>query len=218
MRLTARNEKEKLVGQSGWVRTDRLMRWLHLYTGLFLVPWMAVYATSAFCLNHAQWFTPWLGTSSWESVGEGRYVGDEPVPLSPAERAEAILREIDLEGPHRLLGQPTNDAMVIYRSRASGDFRVTWNRGDSRVVVERLGPPSFYRALHFLHFIRGYDFPHFATIAWAVTVDGAAISTWIWIVSGIYLWARRPKHRAWGGICLVAGAIVFAVLVAMLCR
>jgi hypothetical protein len=45
-----------------------------------------------------------LGTSSWESIGEGKYVADEPVPLTPAERAEAILREIDLEGPHRVLG------------------------------------------------------------------------------------------------------------------
>jgi hypothetical protein len=31
-----------------WVRWDRWMRALHLYTGLFLVPWMTVYAVSAF--------------------------------------------------------------------------------------------------------------------------------------------------------------------------
>lgn len=33
-----------------WLCCDRWMRALHLYTGLFLVPWMTVYALSAFCL------------------------------------------------------------------------------------------------------------------------------------------------------------------------
>ena len=47
-----------LMGIGGWSRVDRFMRAGHLYTGLFLVPWMAVYATSAFCLNHNSWFTP----------------------------------------------------------------------------------------------------------------------------------------------------------------
>lgn len=203
---------------NGWVRTDRIMRWLHLYTGLFLAPWMAVYATSAFCLNHAQWLAPWVGTSTWQTVREEKYVANEPVPLTPPQRAEAILRELELEGPHRILGQPTDDAMTIYRNHAAGDYRVTWNRGDSRVLVERYGTPSLHRAIHYLHFIRGYDFPYWSTFLWAVTVDGVAISTWIWIVSGIYLWARRPKNRVWGGICLVAGLVLFAVLVAFICR
>ena len=30
-----------------WLRWDRLMRASHLYTGLFLVPWMVVYAVSS---------------------------------------------------------------------------------------------------------------------------------------------------------------------------
>ena len=39
------------MGKSRWQRVDSVMRWAHLYTGLFLVPWMLVYAVSAFCLN-----------------------------------------------------------------------------------------------------------------------------------------------------------------------
>ena len=35
---------------------DRVMRVSHLYAGLFLVPWMTVYALSAFLLNHSTWF------------------------------------------------------------------------------------------------------------------------------------------------------------------
>ncbi len=33
-------------------RIDSIMRLTHSYTGLFLIPWLLVYAASAFCLNH----------------------------------------------------------------------------------------------------------------------------------------------------------------------
>ena len=46
-----------------WPRTDRVMRWLHLYTGQFLTPWMIVYAASAFCLNHDKWVHTYLSTA-----------------------------------------------------------------------------------------------------------------------------------------------------------
>jgi hypothetical protein len=39
----------------------------------------------------------------------------------------------------------------------------------------------------------------------------------IWVISGIYLWARWPR-RWWGGLCLTAGTVLFAVLAVYLCR
>jgi len=50
-----------MLSNQAWSRMHRFMRTVHLYSGLLLVPWMAMYATSAFCLNHSRWFTPWLG-------------------------------------------------------------------------------------------------------------------------------------------------------------
>ena len=38
------------MASSKWVTADRWMREVHLYTGLFLAPWMLIYAVSAFCL------------------------------------------------------------------------------------------------------------------------------------------------------------------------
>jgi hypothetical protein len=84
--------------------------------------------------------------------------------------------------------------------------------------VQQPRPLSIYRFLHFLHFIRGNEYRYGATIAWAVTVDVAAASTWFWIVSGIYIWARRPRNRAWGGICLAVGSLLFVGLAILLCR
>ena len=69
-----------------------------------------------------------------------------------------------------------------------------------------------------LHFVRGNEYQYGATIAWAVTVDIAAGSTWFWIVSGIYLWVRRPRNRTWGGICLLGGGLLFVLLAILVCR
>jgi len=52
------------------LRADRILRWIHLYTGLFLLPWMLVYGASAFCLNHNQWLIEKLNVTPphWETL------------------------------------------------------------------------------------------------------------------------------------------------------
>jgi hypothetical protein len=60
--------------------------------------------------------------------------------------------------------------------------------------------------------------PYFAHLAWAVIVDATTASTILWLISGIYLWARRPRKRLLGGLCLIAGTLLFAILAALLCR
>jgi hypothetical protein len=204
---------------SGWTHLDRFMRAGHLYTGLFLVPWMAVYAASAFCLNHNSWFTPWLGKPQpWEMVREAKFPADAKMEADPAAQARAVLRVISLDGPVRLPAQSGTNDLVFYRAYAGGDYLVTWHRREGQITVQQQRPRSVYRYLHFLHFIRGNEYHSAATIAWALTVDVACVSTAFWIVSGIYLWARRPRNRGWGAICLVGGGLIFLVLALFICR
>ena len=208
-----------LTGNGGGTRLDRFMRTGHLYTGLLLVPWMAVYATSAFCLNHNGWFTPWLGKpQQWERVREADLPAAPLAGLASSAQAQAVLRAVGLDGPHRIQGTSTTNELVLYRVCAGGDYLVTWRRSEAQVLVQQQRPRSIYRYLHFLHFIRGNEYRYGATVAWAVTVDIAAISTWFWIVSGIYLWAGRPRNRVWGGICLGGGALLFLILAVLICR
>jgi len=44
------------------------------------------------------------------------------------------------------------------------------------------------------------------------------VSTILWVLSGVYLWVRRPKQRIAGGVCLGCGCVLFVVLVILLCR
>lgn len=205
--------------RSGWTRVDRWMRSLHLYTGLFLVPWMAVYATSALCLNHNERISGLLNVTppAWKTVREVEFAPGDSFPKTPTEQAEAILEFLDLDGPHRIMGNPTAVPMTILRISGGGNWRVVWRPHQARIVVDRQQPFSAYRLMHFLHFRGGYQQNYLGSIAWAVMVDVVALSLWFWIVSGIYIWARRPRKRLLGGVCVVAGSLLFGSLVMLLC-
>ena len=203
-----------------WLRWDRLMRALHLYTGMFLVPWMVVYAVSAFCLNHYNWFFEKLQPQQkWEVIGETDFTADAALSSDQDEQAKALLRAVDLEGAYRI--QPASDAnqLIVFRPCIAGHYQVTWQRPRSHVVVERLKYVSFfYSFVNNLHFQSRYDQPYFAFVTWAALVDAVTTSTVVWVISGIYLWARRPRKRLLGGVCMTAGIVLFGVLVALLCQ
>ena len=201
------------------LKVDRVLRWIHLYTGLFLLPWMLVYGASAFCLNHNQWFIKKLNITPprWEVAREVDFVPDEAFPHEPAQQAQAILKMLDLDGAHRVLGKPTANQMVINRICASGNYRITWRKPRSLVIVEKQKSFSYYRLMHFLHFRGGYGQPYFAHITWAVIVDTVSISMWLWVISGVYLWWRRTRKLALGVVCMAAGLLSCIGLVLLFC-
>jgi len=201
------------MANSSWVRWDRLMRASHLYTGLFLVPWMTLYAISALCLNHVELFRE---PPQWKMTSETHFKVGPAFPHDPDEQADTILKHLNLEGPRRIT-QNDPGQMIIYRLCATGNYRVTWQRQGSRLTVERQLPFSFSTFVNALHFQHRYDQPNLACQVWAVIVDATAVSTIIWIISGVYLWARRP--RRWrGGLCLLAGTLLFIALAVLLCH
>lgn len=206
------------MGKSRWAKVDTGMRWVHLYTGLFLTPWLIVYATSALFLNHNQWFRTQFKVQPprWELKRQVDFAPQDTFPEVPAQQAQAILQHLDLNGPHRIQGKPTAQQMIIFRICGSGNYRVTWQRQAARIKVEKQ-TFSLYRLVHFLHFRGGYAQPYLANIIWAVLVDVVSICLWLWVLSGIYIWARRPKKRLWGGVCVLAGIVLFGVLVVAFC-
>jgi hypothetical protein len=104
---------------------------------------------SAFCLNHKEWFTEGLGLAQkWENVRELEFTPGPGFPKTPAEQAVAILRHVELDGPHTIMGTPDANQLVMIRMRATGHYRISWFPPRSRVVVDRFQPASFY-ALHF---------------------------------------------------------------------
>ncbi len=212
------------MAKSFWTRTDRIMRWLHLYTGLFLVPWMAVYATSALVMNHGKWFNErFMEPPEWKVIREIDFTPDDTFPAGKTaetrqEQAAAILKLLDLDGPHFARPNPPHPKLFIHRASGAGHYMIKWHSDESRIVVERQRPFSAVRLIHFLHFRHGYNRSYLVSSIWGLMVDVVGVSLWLWIVSGVYIWARRPKKRLLGGICLSAGLILFAILTVVLCR
>lgn len=200
------------MGSRRWARVDRLMRAGHLYTGLFLVPWMMVYATSAFFLNHDDWFTK--SKQAWVDIRQMEFVPGDTFPKSSEEQARAILQHLDLDGAHRI-AQDDEKQLLIYRSCVTGYYQVIWHRQESRLELRKQQPCSFYSFVNALHFQHGYSRPYTAYLpwaTWALIVDVAALSTVFWVISGVYIWARRPRKRVLGGVCLASGCLLFAFL------
>ncbi|MHC4701064.1 MAG: hypothetical protein ACYTFQ_10855 [Planctomycetota bacterium] len=103
------------------------------------------------------------------------------------------------------------------RMCATGNYRITWRKPGSLLVVEKQNSFSYYRLMHGLHFRGGYAQPYFANIAWAVIVDAVSISMWLWVISGVYIWWRRSRKLVLGVVCLVAGVVSFVGLVVLFC-
>ena len=207
------------MGNSKLIKADRVLHWIHLYTGLFLLPWMLIYGASAFCLNHGPWFNKKLNLKpiTWEVEREVDFTPDDKFPHEPKAQADEIVKFLDLDGPHRVLGKPNENQMIVIRMCATGNYRITWRKPSSVLVVEKQKSFSYYRLMHGLHFRGRYDQPYFANIAWAVIVDAVAISMWLWVFSGIYLWWRRSRKLLFGALCLVAGILTFIGLVVLFC-
>lgn len=202
-----------------WGRVDSVARLTHLYTGLFLAPWLLIYATSGFFFNHGPSITKHLGIQppQWEVLREMPFAPNDTFPQTPAEQAVAILQHVDLEGPHFIVGPPTPQQMVINRAGGGANYRITWRRPRALVVVERQRPFSYFRLVHFLHLRHGYKPAYFVQIAWAAAVDAVCVSLWLWVLTGFYIWIRRPRRRVAGGLCVAGGSVLFIVLVALFC-
>ena len=192
---------------------------VHLYTGLFRALDGRLRHQRLF-FNHDQWFARWFSfeRQSWQDVRKMDLPAGSIPSGDPAEQARAVLQKLDLDGPHRIMGDPNANELRIYRMCAAGNFLISWRRDQSQVVVQRRQPYSLWMSIHSLHFGHGYDWRYPSLSMWAIAVDLVVTSMWFWSVSGIYLWARRPKGRFWGGVCLVGGGLLFAVLVALLWR
>ena len=204
-----------------WTKVDHFMRTVHLYTGIFLVPWMLVYASSALCLNHGQWCRELFGIQppKWEVVRQESFRPTDSFPHEPERQAAALVKHVGLDGPHRIQGKPNPRQLVVFRPSGSGHYRITWRKAHGQLLVEQQRPFSAYRLMHYLHFRHGYPAGNYwAEWIWGATVDAVGLSMWFWVVSGVYIWARRPKKRVLGGVLLVAGLSLFALLTACLCR
>lgn len=202
-----------------------LYRWtrdFHLYLGLFVSPFVLLFAASVFYLNHGKLLPgaePRVETYRNLMIPDGfeRLKGREAVA-----RARAILPQVNASGEIGFLRYVAKDRRLVFPvSKAGTEATVDVDLAARTATVKRR-PMGLWESLSYLHKMPG---PH------NVAIRGNWVGTGIWrtfadatiylllfiSVSGVYLWWAIKVERRIGLALLGAGAVtlfglIFAIL------
>ena len=200
-----------------------LARWirdLHLYLGLFISPFVLVFAVSVFFLVHG-----WLPGASADPGGR-RTASDLPLPadlekLSGRERIDALKPALDHAGVHGEVGwiqhRARENRLIVPVTVPGRLTTVTIDiaRRQASVEEQTTGVASAFVTLH------KSPGPHLV----GIRMNWAYMRAWFWLadatvyvllfisVSGLYLWYLLRAQRRVGLVLLVAGALSFVGLV-----
>jgi hypothetical protein len=181
-----------------------------MYLGLFLCPWVLVFALSSLAMNHRL-----HQRAGYRPAEEHAYRRTFEPGTDPHRIATSVLADLGLVGPY-WIDRRRSDARqvtVLFDSplRAA---RITYRRDAGRVRVERreLRPGSALVSLH----RGGFDSTFPAHRLWGLAVDALAGSMLFWVLSGLFMWWQVKPARRWGFLGLAVGAGVFGTIVAFL--
>jgi len=187
-----------------------LVRRAHLYTGLFLLPWIIMFGVSTIPINHES-----PGAEAWTRIGEHPF--DAPIP-EQAENLRPLGRQMmtaaGLEGGYWVYRVNPRQVQAGHPDFLS-PVRLNYFAQDKRLVVERR-PFSWRPFLSGMHTRGGYDMGGFWDSVWAVFVDLVCVGLLLWMATGIYMWWGLRSTRLWGWAALAAGALCFAGIIATL--
>lgn len=192
-----------------------VFRNLHLYLGLFLSPFVVLFALSVILLNHpgiplGESHPPeTIGLHLAPPPGFGKLEGMERV-----RQAQQLIRQAGVSGEIGFVGVSESDGIItIPVSKPGSESIVTihLNTGMASVTHRRTG---LWSALIFFHKMPG---PHLANIRgnwfvvriWAWLSDGTAWLLLFLSVSGVYLWTLLKVEMRTGLILVAAGLVSF---------
>ena len=203
-----------------------LYRWtrdLHLYFGLFVSPFVLIFAASVLFLNHMK-----VATDRWESVAtvDNLHVPDGIETAKGPEavaRAKALMAQLAVSGEvgfTRYIQAARRFSFPV--SRPGLETLVDVDLQARTATVSRR-PTGVWEASAYLHKMPG---PH------NIAIRGNWIGTRIWrwfadatiylllfiSISGIYLWWAIQAERIAGVVLLVAGAATISGLIYVIVR
>ena len=196
----------------------RWIRDLHLYVGLFISPFVLLFAVSVFYLNHAKLVLgapPHVETYENLRLPEGfdRLQGRDAV-----DRARQILPQLGVAGEIGFLRYVAPDRHLTFPVSRPGEETMVEVDLDARAATVTRRTTSLWESLAYLHKMPG---PH------NVAIKGNWVGTHVWrwfadatiylllfiSVSGIYLWWTITAERRIGLTLLTTSAVTLCGLV-----
>ena len=203
------------------IQVPMLYRWtrdLHLYFGLFISPFVLLFATSVFYLNHAKLV---LGAPPHAEMYQNLRIPDGFDRLQGREaidRARQILPQVEATGEIGFLRYVAPERHLVFPVSRAGLETIVDVDLDARSATVTRRTTSLWESLAYLHKMPG---PHNVTIrgnwvgtrVWRWFADATIYLVLFISISGIYLWWAIKAERRIGLTLLTAGVVTLFGLV-----
>ncbi len=190
-------------------------RRLHLYLGLICLPWFLMYGITSIAFNHPTCFGKadphWVEIGEWPCTLEVALDKEFPRELGPPLLEIAGIKS-EAYGVYRWGKDP-----IVYVGFPSlwHPQRLAYHVEEKRLTLEK-DSVALPKLLTALHGTGGFESKSPARTAWAVIVDLVCLAFLSWVVTGLYLWWRFSRLRAWGAVALAAGLLSFVAFMVFL--
>ena len=200
--------------QSGWLRN--WIRDLHGYFGLFISPFVLLYAFTAILYNHS-----WKINNAARDVKVEKRTASVSVPAADLDsliQAKQIMRQLNVSGEVLLTRYlPGQNLLAITVMKPGKRVNINVNTKSQIAEIEQRRT-GIWAALNYLHRSPG---PHnvknranwFYTKIWAFLADATVYLFFLISVSGIYMWYILKSERRIGLILLGAGCLSFFLII-----
>lgn len=190
------------------------VRALHLYIGLFISPFVIIFAISVLVFDHPQFINKIAPLKDLPIVN----VKLDSVPIRSTDMltAKAILKKLDIGGEVDYINK--NDSSFSFPVRTPGIInRVSVNTLNGKVSVVRTEAGAL-RGTTYLHSMPG---PHNVAIrgnsgfikVWRYIIDTLVYSLLFLTISGVFLWYFLQSERKLG---ILAAGLGILVLIGLL--
>ncbi|MBM3787504.1 MAG: hypothetical protein FJW30_24375 [Acidobacteria bacterium] len=189
-----------------------LLRRVHMYAGLFLAPWILMYAASTFAMNHRPHDRK---PPTFERERTETFPGEFAPEATPQQVALQLLAFLDLDGAHNVPRPAADGKLTIQRLDPLHPRRITYQPDTKALIVEK----QVFETSAFLermHRRRGYQHDYWLEDLWAISVDVTIAGIVVWALSGLWLWWELKVTRRIGLLSLAGGVALFALFLKVL--
>ena len=196
-----------------------LIKDIHLFTGLFISPFVIIFSMSAIVLNHdfIDWQEDWQAwTFSVDNKVDKTFKFNSPnLDQSKIEYAKDILKQINIEGEiANIFGDSISMYIPVTKPRYRISIKVDLVSGIASIHSQKT---DFWKKLIWLHKMPG---PHNANIRgnwiytkfWSSVVDFSVVCLFFSSITGVILWYYFKNERNIGLIALFIGLLSMASL------
>lgn len=199
------------------ITTKSLYRWireLHLYFGIFITPYVLLFAISAILFSH-----PWdPGDAELDVKVQERSSIEIPENVESLELAQQIMRQVGVSGEIEFFRHsPQQKRLVIPVMKPGQRITIIVDVQSKTAKIEQRNI-SFRETLLYLHkspgpHLAGFRGNWFYTRLWRWLADATVYLVLFVSVSGIYMWTVLKTERKIGLILLGAGCLTFFLMV-----